>query len=368
LRLWSGRYKRELNNIYGLHGDIARVISENLRLRLTNEQNEQIAKPYTSNPEAYRLYSLGRFHWNMRTEKDLKKSIEEFKQAINKDPNYALAYAALADAYNVIGTYEQTPSAERFLKARDAASKALAIDDTLAEAYVARANVESLYDWEWKSADEDFQEAFKRNPNYAHAHYSYALNYLVPMGRLDEATKEMNRAVEIDPLSLISLTNLGKLYYFKRQYVEAIEKYEEALGLAKEMGASTTTIDMRLSEAYALSGGCDKAIEEEPNLPGQDRARLAELRDACKKSGNCGYWRTRFEQVKKDVAEGYDSPTAAAASAAMAEEKDLAFKYLEDALKAHDEWLTRLKADPMYDKIRSDSRFEYFVQQVHLEP
>src|SRR2546425_10817938 len=210
-----------------MQDEIAQEISEKLRERLSGEEMTRMAKRHTVNAEAYQLYLKGRYEWNKRSPESFKKCIQYFQEAIDRDPSYALAYAGLADSYSVMSGFGVLPPRETLPRAKAAALKALELDDTLAEAHTTLAGVLAAYDLDWPAAEREFRRALQLNPRYASAHHWYALRYLAPMGRLDEAIAEMKRAQELDPLSPIISTNLGMAYYYARQYDQAMEQYRK---------------------------------------------------------------------------------------------------------------------------------------------
>jgi serine/threonine-protein kinase len=202
-QLWGNRYNRKLSDILSVQEEIAKEISEKLRLRLTGEEKEKLTKRYTGNTEAYQFYLKGRYAWEKRTEGGLQQSIEYFQQAIEKDPSYALAYAGLADAYAVLPSYSILSPGESFPRARAAARKALEIDDGLAQAHTTLAMALGDYDNDWPSAEAEYKKAIALDGNYATAHHWYGLLLMAPLGRFDEALTEMRRAAELDPFSAI---------------------------------------------------------------------------------------------------------------------------------------------------------------------
>ena len=227
-QLWGKQYNRKLINLVVLQTEIARDVSENLRTKLSGTDERRLAKNYTADTEAYQLYLKGRYHWNKRTEEGLKKAIEYFNQAIEKDPNYALAFSGLADCYNLFPGYGGLSPEQAFPQARVAASKALAIDDTLAEAHTSLAFVRSNFDWDWGGAETEYKRALDLNRNYPAAHQWYA-NFLRTFGRFDEALSEYKIALELDPFIKNIDWNIGFTFYSARRYDEAIGHFQSML-------------------------------------------------------------------------------------------------------------------------------------------
>ena len=226
--LWAETYDRKLTDVFLVETDIAKTIADSLKAKLTHAERQAIALRPTANPEAYELYLKGRFFWNKRTGADLRKAIDYFNQAIAEDPNYALAYAGLADCYDLLCEYSELSPKESYPKAKAAAIKALELDDTLGEAHTSLAYSLINYDWDWRSAEREYQRAIQLNPNYATAHQWYA-ECLSMLGRHIEAIAEIKRAQQLDPLSLIINQGVGGKYLYARRYDEAMAQFQRTL-------------------------------------------------------------------------------------------------------------------------------------------
>src|SRR5262249_22271533 len=224
--LWSEQYDRKVSDTAAVQQEVVRGISDKLQLRVHGQDRKQLTKRSTDSWEAYDSYLRGRYQWNKFTDASLQKAIGYFQQAIDKDPNYALAYAGLADSYHEL-SYTRPPR-EVMPKAAAAATKALQLDDSVAEAHAALGWVKWQYDWDWSGAEKEFQQAVELSPNYAIAHGMYAL-FLDSMSRTDEGMAQHRRARELEPLSLIINSNLGEALYQARHYDEAIEQYRKTL-------------------------------------------------------------------------------------------------------------------------------------------
>jgi len=296
-QLWGEQYNRRLADVLAVQSEISREISDKLRLRLSSEQQKQLSKAATHNQEAYRLYLQGRYFWNQRTPGSLKKSIEYFEQAVEKDPAYALSFVGLADAYNVSSSYGIYRPADSFPRAKDAAVKALELDDSLAEAHTSMAAVKWDWDRDWQGAEREFRRAIELNPGYANAHYFYALDSLAPRGQLDGAIAEMKKALELDPMSLIINTNLGRIYFFERQYDTALEQFRKTL----EIDPSFAVAHERIAEIYEQQGKYEAAVEELrfPISSEWTTKTRASIRRAYAAAGPRGYWRAKLEVVKQ---------------------------------------------------------------------
>src|SRR5436309_2616005 len=254
--LWADTYDRKLTDIFAVETEIAKTVADVLRAKLTGSEQHVIAARPTENTEAHQLYLKGRFFWNKRTGSDLKKSIDYFQQAIAADPNYALAYAGVADGYVWLPGYTAGTPQDCYPKAKAAAKKALELDDTLAEAHTSLAMAIWSYEFDFAQANREFQRAIEVNPNYATAHQQYGNVTLSALGRFDDAIAEGKRAVELDPLSLVINTDLGSNYCFARRYDEAIAQLRKTL----EMDPGFYIAHVVLSQALDAKGARDAAI------------------------------------------------------------------------------------------------------------
>ena len=256
-RLWGEQYNRKLADILAVQEEISREIAEDLRLRLTGEERRRLTKRYTEDTYAYQLYLKGRYYWNKRTGEGMNKAVEYFQQAIEKDPNYALAYAGLADSYAMLGAYGFLRPETAYPRARAAATKAIELDDTLAEPHTSLLAVKMDYDWDWSGADAEFQRSVQLNPAYPIAHFWYAM-YLAAMGQRDQASAAISRARELDPLSVLINTHVGVVQYLGHQYGQAIKWIRDAL----ELDPNYVVAHWYLGQAYAEKGMYEDAIAE----------------------------------------------------------------------------------------------------------
>ena len=364
-QLWGEQYNRKLADTFAVQEDISRAISDKLRLRLSGEEKARLAKRSTANPEAYQLYLKGRYEWNKRTAESLQGSIGYFQQALAKDPSYAQAYAGLADVYNVIGTYARESPQETFPKARAAAMKALELDDTLAEAHGALAMARVKYDWDWTGSEKEFRRALDLNPNDANGHYFYGFSYLLPLGRFDDALREMKRAQELDPLSPVINANLGATLMNARQYDAAIEQLRRTLVLDPHFGPAHG----RLSEVLYLKGQNAEAAEHFLQSLWADalsEQQLAALRTTYASSGWKGFSEKRAEFVAENRKRTYIAGSTLAVFYAEMGDKEKALEWLERAYAERDEWLVYLNVRPAYDALHADPRFQDLVRRVGL--
>lgn len=366
-QIWGEQYNRKVTDLLSIQEEISRQISEKLRLRLTNEEQKQTARRNTTDTEAYQLYLRGRYHWNKRTESDIKKSIGYFEQAIARDPAYAQAYAGLADAYQVLPSYSKIPPDETYPKAKAAALKALEIDSTMAEPHAALAVVKYEYEWDFAGAEREYRRAIELNPNYASAHQWYG-EYLSAMGRQEEAMSEMKRALELDPLSLIINTMTGMIYLDMRRPDRAMEQLKKTVALDPNFSRA----HLFLTFAYEDKGMYEEAIEEDKkNLmldgaPQDVAVRYAEaLREAYRTGGAKGYWQRKAEAGLDFYNRGADIPTYALASLfARAGDRERAYEWMEKAYKERDANLLVIRNDPAFDNMRNEPRYLDIVRRI----
>jgi tetratricopeptide (TPR) repeat protein len=228
--IWGDQYSRKSSDIFALQGELAKEMTTALRMHLSGDDEKRMAKSYTVNPEAYQDYLKGRYWLSKSNEDGVNRGIGYFEQAIEKDPTYALAYSGLADCYRARGGLFLVPPKETYPKAKEAALKALEIDDTLGEAHASLGSIKSSYDWDWSGAEKEFKGAIELNPSDAAAHRAHGVS-LVRTGRLEEAIREEKRGLELDPLSLNANRSLGAAFYFAQQYERAIEQERNTLEL-----------------------------------------------------------------------------------------------------------------------------------------
>ena len=369
-QIWGEQYIRKVDDLVSLQSDIARDVSNKLREKLSGADTERISKRATENPEAYREYLKGRFHWNKRTIEDINKSIEYFQKAIEIDPGYARAYAGLADSYVVIPSYSNNRSNEAFPKARAAATKALEIDNSLADAHATLADVLYEFEWKFEESEREFKRAIELDPNYATAHHWYA-EFLLAMGRRDEALAEIKRAQECDPLSLIINSMIGITHMLRGEYGEAEAQLKKTI----EMDPNFARAHMFLAELYEEQGRFEEAIDEYEKhdtllgVPSAETVKgLGSVREAYRAGGASGYWKRMLDFAKKRAESDPDSgppQVLLARLSVLGGDKEGAFPYFEAAFKKREPDLLRL-ADPAFDPIRTDPRFVELVRRIGL--
>ena len=362
-QIWGEQYNRTTADLVSLQSEIARDVSNKLRVKLSGTDEQKLTKNYTANPEAYQLYLKGRFYWNQRTGESLKKSIEYFNQAIEKDPNYAQAYAGLADAYALMPVYSAGSPQEFLPKAKAAAMKALEIDDTLAEAHASLSLPRWSYDRNFAESNKELQRAIELSPNYATAHHWYGEN-LGDLGRFDEGIAELKRALDLDPLSLIINADLGEVYTFARQYDKAIEQLRKTI----EMDQSFYYAHWRLGVVYELKGFHQEAIAEYQKARALDSDPwvLALIGHAYAASGKRDQALKIVDQLREIAKQRYVPAYGFAIVYAQLGEKDEAFRWLEKSNQDRGTDLGRLIVDPLVDSLRPDPRFTDLMRRVGL--
>jgi TolB-like protein/Tfp pilus assembly protein PilF len=364
--IWGQQYSRKAADIFALQQKIAKEITKALRLRLTGQGEQRLAKIYTANPEAYQDYLKGCYWWNKRTKDGFDKAIGYFQQAIARDPAYALAYCGLADCYSLRANYGFCSPTEGYSRANEAALKAMAIDQALSEAHVSLAFVKADYTWEWSGAEKGFQHAIALNPNHANAHqwYGYAL---WRTGKFEESIAEHKRALELDPLSLAVNRNLGLAFLIARHYDLAIGQLRKTL----EMDPGFVLTRDYLGVAYAKKGMCKEAVTECERAAAILSAApyaLSALGYVYAVSGKKTEAQNVLDQLKGLSQQKYISARFAASVCAGLGEKDKAFELLRAAYEDRSLQIgPGIKADPTLDSLRSDPRFLDLLRRIGLE-
>jgi len=365
-QLWGEQYNRKLADIFAIQEQIAREISEKLRLRLSREQQQGLAKRYTQNPESYQDYLRGRYFWNKRTADGLNTAIEHFNKAIAKDPTFALAYAGIADCYAVMSFYTAVPPRESYPKAKSAALKALNIDGSLVEAHAALAWVKQEYDRDWGGAEKDYKRALELNPGYATARDWYAL-YLCALGRFDEALTEFRRAQELDPLSLIISTHAGYVFYYSHRYDEAIEQYRNTLAMDPNFSVARSD----LARAYLQKSMYPEAVAELQaalRLGGEHPRNIGRLGHAYGLSGNRGEAQKILAELTAQSRQGHVPALAITEVYLALGDKERASEWLRKAVEERSAGVSWLKVGPAYAPLRSDPRFVELLRRMNLAP
>jgi TolB-like protein/Tfp pilus assembly protein PilF len=368
-QLWGAQYNRRASDILALQEDIASEISRNLRLELTSAEQKRLSKRYTEDVQAYHLYLRGRYYWNKRTPETLERALEFFREAVDKDPTYALAYAGIADCYNYMGyIFGRTPPVEAMSKARAAALKALEIDDRLAEAYASLAWISYLFEWDRESAQHNLLKAIELNSNYAPVRHVYCSYLATVWGRFDEAVAEGQKGLELDPLSLPINHIVGFVLLLARRPDEAIIQFRRTL----EIDPHYTIAHYNLGYAYEYKRMYKEAIEE--YLRGNELGRASEeermlARRMPRPSGWKDYLKKHLDlSLAEWEAEGpwHGYAYYIARNFARRGDKENAFVWLERAYEMRSGMLIWLNIELSFDGLRSDPRFVDLVRRVGL--
>jgi eukaryotic-like serine/threonine-protein kinase len=359
-QLWGSQYDRPMAEILAVQDEIANEIFEKLRLRLTGEEKRRATRRYTDDAEAYQLYLRGRYHWNQGTIAGFKKAIEDFQQAIGKDPKYALAYAGLADSYLFLGSYW----VEAIPEAKTAALKAIELDRGLAEAHVALGHIKLWLDWDWPAAEAEFKQGIALNANSALAHNQYAM-YLAAMGRLDDAVSEVKRAQELDALSPIINTDLGWYLLYAGRTSEAVDQFRRTLDLDAEYLAAR----WGLGASYAQRGQYDEAIEELKKAVALSEASpvpMGHLGYAYGLKGDAAAAQKTLSELNRLADRQYVPASAVALVYAGTGDMAQALAWLERAYQEHDFSLVFLDVAPWFKRLRGEVRFEQLLRRMQL--
>ena len=365
--LWSETYEREMKDVFAIQDEISRAIVKALQLKLAGGKHAPLIKRHTENLHAYHLYLQGRHFWNRRTEEWLTKATKCLEQAVAVDPDYALAYAGLADCYAVlaIAEYGALAPKQAMPKARAAAQKALEIDSILVEAHTSLAHVVAFFDWRWAEAEERFKRALTLDSQYAIAHHWYAI-LLAVMGRSEEAIAQQKRAQELEPLSLFINKNLGTILFYARQFDQAVQQYRETL----ELDPSFSQAHFFLGLAYEGLGRYDDAITEFETAMAAARENTVMLGALGRTYARAGE-RVRALEILDELNQQSLRHYVPAFNVAMLHlglgDEDQVFEWLEKACEERSSWLTSLQVDPLFDSLRSDSRFTALVRKVGFQ-
>jgi eukaryotic-like serine/threonine-protein kinase len=361
--IWGTQYDRKLADLLTTQQDITKGISEELRRKLSASDQKRLVRRLTTNPEAYQLYLKGRYFAEKLTEQDVNKGIEYFQQAIRVDPNYALAYEGLSYAYYTSNDFFSTPH-ESMPKAREAARKALELEETLAEAHIDMANIHYWYDYDWKAAEAEFKRAFELKPDSADAHAYYGWE-LVSLGRIDEGIAESKLAAKLDPLSVEINETAGQNFYYARRYDLAIDQLQRTL----ELDSNYWIARMLLGLSYEAKGNfsravveCEKARKLETSIPWP----LAELGHAYAVSGRKRDAEIALKELEDWSKKSYVPAYNLAEVQLGLGHREQALAMLEKAYADRSMLLTFLKGDPEFDNVRSTSRFNQVLQNLGL--
>jgi TolB-like protein/DNA-binding winged helix-turn-helix (wHTH) protein/Tfp pilus assembly protein PilF len=362
--LWAEEYQRYLRDVLYLQREVARDIAEQVRVTLTPNERTHLATAGAVDPVAYESYLRGRSSWNQRTEASLLKAIDQFNKAIEVDPGYAPAYSGLADCYTTLGYLSYLDPLDAFPRARDAAGKALELDPSLAEAHASLAYYNLYHAWNWTEAENEFKKAIELNPNYATAHdwYSY---YLTAMGRFDDAWKEVNRAHELDPLSVTISTDIGFNHYYRRSYDEAINQLRATLVISPKFPLAHLWLGRAYQQKKMYSEAIDEFNKTDAALPGWV-VTIAGMGHAYGEWGHQSEAKQVLIRLNQMAREKYVTPYGVALVYTGLGDQDQAFAWLNKAIAGRSHWLVWLNRDPRFDRLHSDPRFDDLKKRVGL--
>jgi len=362
--LWADSYDRDLSDVLKIHSDVAHTIARKIRAVVTPEEAAHLADVREVNPEAYRLYLLGRHHLNKWEPAELDKAIRYFQQAIALDPEYARAYTGLATCYGAIGFYGFMPPRDTFEKERAAAAAALKIDSNLADAHKAYAAIHYYYDWDWQKAEEEFQRAISLNSNYAEAHQFYTW-FLTGMGRTEEALTSIRRALELEPLGITMYLTASDVFYVSRQYDRAVTQLQEVLDLSPNEPLALS----RLGWSYVQKGMFTRAIgnmEQAVTLASGNTESLFMLGHAYAAAGKTAEARKVLADLHALAKNQYIQPYGFALIHTGLGENDEALEWLERAYQDRNGWMVSLQVEPRLDPLRSDPRFQDLLRRMNF--
>jgi len=362
VQLWGESFDKEFTNIFALEDALSERVAQSISLKLTGEETRRFTKRSTERPDAYEAYVKGRYFWNKRTDKGMKKGLEYFHQAIALDPTFAEAYVGVADSYGTLGLYAVLPPKEAFPAAKDAAKRALEMDDGLAEAHATLGFINFYFDWNGNDAGNEFRRALADNPNYAMAHSWYG-EALAAMGRYPEAVAEAQLALDDDPLSLIIGSNAGWTLSLAGQTDQAIEILKKAI----EIDPTFPRTHYRLGRVYEQKKLYAMAISEQEqavNLSGGDPCYKGSLGHVYAVSGSPNQARKLLQELEERTGQSYVPAYAIALIYAGLGDRDHAISWLQKAYEDRSTSIAFLKLDPELDSLHSDRRFGQLSRHV----
>src|SRR5438034_205317 len=360
--LWANTFDRKLTDIFSVESDIAKTIADTLQAKLTGSEEKQMSKKPTENPEAYELYLRGRFFWNKRTSADMKTALGYFEQAASVDPNYAVAYAGMADCYLLLPLYGGGVPAEMYPKTIAMAQKAISLDPTLGEPHASLGLVHSLFDFDFAASVREFEEAIRLNSNYAIAHHWFGDSTLPALGQFDRANAEAKRALELDPLSLVMITDAGAVYWITGRYQEAVAQFRKAL----EMDPRNYTAHWQLGQALECIGDLPGAIAEyeKSTQLDDDPLPLGLLAAAKAKAGDRPAALAILNRIQEIAKERYVPDYSFALIHLALGQKDEALQWLQSSYAKQQPDLNWIRVDPDLRPLHGDPRFEALAENI----
>jgi TolB-like protein/Tfp pilus assembly protein PilF len=365
-QIWGQQYLRKASDIFALQQEIARDISDKLKLKLSGESQQKLAKRGTENTEAYQAYIKGRFWWNKRSEEGFKKAIEFFQQAIANDPAYALAYSGLADTYYGLENYTFASGKEILPKAKEAALRAVQLDDTLAEAHTSLAQIALVYDLDRPTAEREFKRAMELDPNYASAHQWYGQWFLGSVGKLDEGLAELKHAQKLDPLSVTITRVAGELLGYARQYDAAMIEDRKAIELDPE-SAGARRQAARTYLGKKMYPEAIRELEKSVELAKGSSQNLGQLGYAYAVGGRRADAQRVLDTLLAQSKKSFVQPLWVALIYVGLGDKDRAFEWMEKAFEERSSSMMLIKVAPWWDPLRDDPRYHDLLRRMNLE-
>jgi tetratricopeptide (TPR) repeat protein len=366
--LWAKAYDRDLRDVVALENEVARSVAAEIQVQLTPGQRQRLAAAPTISRDAYESYLKGRYFWNKRNPEDLKKALGCFKQASEEQPDFARAFAGLADTYSLLGAagFDVLSRSDAGQKAREAAKRALELDPGMAEAHASMGFVLYSYDWNWPAAEKEFKQAILLNPSYATAHEWYS-EYLNDFGRKEESLSEAEAALALDPISVLAIQFVARAHYFARRFDQAMESSRKAL----ELDPNFSIAHLRLGRSCAAKGMYAEAItefQEFGRLSGDESLATASIGNALARSGDRTRALQSLDQLTALSAQKHVPAICFAIVHIGLGNQRQAFIWLDKAYEEHSDFLLVLKVDPLFDPVRINPRFQEILQRVGLDP
>src|SRR6266567_2818233 len=364
--VWSGQFDENFTDIFKLQDSIAERITTALTLQLSRQEKELLAKHLTDNPEAYQLYLRGQLLWNGRRQNWIEESLAHYQQALERDPNFALAHIGVADCYIMLSGHRKLSMSEAEAKARPNIIKALKIDDSLAQAHNALAELKYQYEYDWAGAENEFKKAIELNPNVAWIRQAYGW-FLMSAGRFDEATAEMEKARELDPSSLTINVGRGRLFYYSRQYDQAIQQFQNIIAVEPNDGTSYFSLYSIYEQKRMYPEAVDAYLKS-LSLRGVPPEVSEKFREAFRVSGWLGFLHKQLETLETRAKTNHVEPFEFANLYARLGQKDEAFAWFEKTFEARDPSTLQFKIEPAYDSLQNDPRYVQLIHKIGLQP
>lgn len=364
--VWAETYDRTLDDIFEIQTDVAKRVVEALQVKLLASEKESIEKKGSKSTEAYTLYLKGRNYVNERTRQGFERAMKYFEAAVNRDRNYASAYTGLADCYHLMENWGFMHPSVAWPKSKDYASKALAIDDSLAEAHTSMAMALAILDWDWKGAEDEYKRALSLNPNYVTAHHWYAVHLLVAQKRWDEAIREMTAAQELDPFAAVIATNLGRVLFISGREEEGIRQYRKALEIDPNFAYAHLLLGLALVRRSSASEGLTEITAADTLSPGYIAAKTG-LAYAFAEAGRKSDAREIVERLLRDAKGGYVPSTWIGGAYSAIGDTDQAFEWLGKATTEHSSAFPEYYSEPIFDSVVRDPRMSLLLKSIGLE-